>query len=209
MTTACVMRVDLYKEHKQEYVAPKKPVLVRVEPARYLSVTGQGEPGGPLFQAMVGALYGAAYTIKFAKKASGHDFKICNLEGLYRTEASSLGSPDFPPARLRWRLLIRVPGFVTQRDLDSAIRAKRATAPELAEVKLETLKEGRSVQMLHVGPYSDEAKTIRQMMDFAAGLGLQVRGHHHEIYLSDPNRVAPEGLKTILRLPVGEPHAEA
>ena len=204
MTSATATKTDLYKEHKQEYITPKKPMLVRVERAKYLSATGQGEPGGALFQAMVGALYGTAYTIKFAKKPGGHDFKVCNLEGLYWTDSEYQCFTGAPPAKLHWRLLIRVPGYVTQRDLDAAVRAKRETAPEMAEVKLETIKEGKSVQMLHVGPYAEEPKTIRLMIDFAAAQGLQVQGPHHEIYLSDPHRVPPERLKTILRLPVGE-----
>lgn len=202
MKTATVTKTDLYKEHKQEYITPKKPALVQVGPGKYLAVTGQGEPGGPLFQAMVGALYNAAYTIKFAKKPGGHDFKVCNLEGIYWTNPEYKCFDDAPPATLNWQLLIRVPTFVTQRDLDAAVRGKREKVPEMAEVHLETIKEGRSVQMLHVGPYADEPETIRQMIDFAAALGLQVHGHHHEIYLSDPHRVPPERLKTILRLPV-------
>lgn len=202
MKTVTITKTDLYKEHRQEYVTPKKPALVQVGPGKYLSVTGQGEPGGPLFQAMVGAIYSTAYTIKFAKKPGGHDFKVCNLEGLYWTNPEYKCFADAPPAALHWQLLIRMPAFVTQRDLDAAVRARRAKVPEMAEVCLKTINEGRSVQMLHIGPYAAEPETVRQMIDFAAARGLHVHGRHHEIYLSDPHRVPAERLKTILRLPV-------
>ncbi len=198
-------KLDLYKIHKQEYAATKKPALVHVGPAQYLSITGKGHPGGPLFQSQVGALYGAAYTMKFASKAAGRDYGVCGLEGLYwpAGKGSGLfekGEPDF-----RWKLLIRAPDFITAEDLKSAVAAlkKKGKAEEVSRLKLETIEEGLSVQMLHVGPYNKEEETVNAMMAFLAEQGLKVRGKHHEIYISDPRRVAPGKLKTILRYPVG------
>lgn len=190
-------KIDLYKLHKADYVAPKDPVLVRIGAAKYLTVEGQGEPGGEMFQSMLGALYGAAYTIKMTKKFAGQDYKVCGLEGLWW---------GFEGARetWRWKLLIRVPDFLAARDLKDAVaRLKEKGKGDLpAQVRLETIKEGRSVQALHVGPYSTEPATVERMKAFAEASGLSLRGPHHEIYLSDPRRVAPEKLRTILRFPV-------
>jgi hypothetical protein len=190
-------KVDLYKLHKADYVTPKEPVFVRIGAAKYLTVEGQGEPGGEMFQSMLGALYAAAYTIKMTKKFAGQDYKVCGLEGLWW---------GFEGARetWRWKLIIRVPEFIAARDLKDAVaRLKEKGKGDLPEkVRLETIKEGRCVQMLHVGPYSAEPATVERMKAFAEASGLSLRGPHHEIYLSDPRRVAPEKLRTILRFPV-------
>jgi hypothetical protein len=190
-------KVDLYKLHKADYVTPKEPVFVRIGPAKYLTVEGQGEPGGEMFQSMLGALYAAAYTIKMTKKFAGQDYKVCGLEGLWWGIEAARES-------WRWKLIIRVPEFIAARDLKDAVaKLKEKGKGDLpAQVLLETIKEGRCVQVLHVGPYSAEPATVEHMKAFAAGSGLSLRGPHHEIYLSDPRRVAPETLKTILRFPV-------
>jgi len=109
-----------------------------------------------------------------------------------------------PRKEWKWKLLVRVPDFVSEQDLAGALadlHAKRKSGP-IDEVHLETLHEGPGVQMLHVGPYADETRTLDQMEAFAEAQGLRFHGAHHEIYLSDPRRVAPERMKTILRHPV-------
>jgi len=198
-------KLDLYKEHKAEYVAPKKPVLVKTKPAKYLTITGKGKPGGELFQKHIGALYGAAFTIKMTRKFAGQDYKVCHLEGLWWGDKEGLDFASIPPDQYNWKLIIRVPDFIQKKDLDSALRAlkEKGKGPEVAEVKLEKIKEGLCVQMLHVGPYADEVKTIAQMMSLAQEKGLACQVPHHEIYLSDPRRVPPARLRTILRLPAG------
>ena len=197
-------KLDLYKIHKAEYEAPKKPALVKVGPAKYLTFAGRDKPGGPVFQAAIGALYAMAFTIKMAKKFAGQDYKVSHLEGLYWT-ASGKDLLEEPGQEMEWKLLIRVPDFITARDLKGALAQlqARGKAPEAAQVKLETIREGRCVQMLHVGPYCDEPLTIAQMKGLAEQEGLALEGPHHEIYLSDPGRVAAEKLRTILRYPVG------
>jgi hypothetical protein len=197
-------KLDLYKEHKDEYVTPKRPVLVDVKPARYLTIVGRGGPGGEIFQAKIGALYAVAFTIKMTRKFAGRDYKVCAPEALWWGTG---GRPEFfrePRERWNWKLMIRTPEFITKDDLTDAV-AKLQTkgkGPEAAEVRLDTISEGRCVQMLHVGPYDREPETITQMKAFAAANSLCFHGLHHEIYLSDPRRVAPERLRTILRLPV-------
>ena len=130
--------------------------------------------------------------MKFAlKNGGGSDYKVCSLEGLYSSKCD-------------WRLLIRTPEFVTRTDLEKTIAALLAKGkPETVQsVELLKLKEGRSVQVLQVGPYASICRTMEMLHAFAAGKGLEASGPIHEIYLSDPRRVAPEKLKTIIRQPV-------
>jgi len=197
-------KLDLYKEHKGEYAAPKTPALVAVGPGTYLAIEGRGEPGGAEFTAKVGALYGTAFTIKMASKFAGRDYKVCHLEGLWWPPDGGGGIFDGPREQLCWRLLIRTPDFIRPPDLTVATRAllDKGKGAEVAEVSLEPLNEGLCVQMLHVGPYAAEPETIARMHQFAAAEGVSFAGVHHEIYLSDPRRVAPERLRTILRVPV-------
>jgi hypothetical protein len=197
------IKLDLYKEFKSEYVTSKEPVLVVVGPAKYLSITGQGAPGGEPFRSHISALYSVAFTLKMAEKVAGHDYKVCHLEGQWWADDGS----DFRTHQTRewqWRLLIRVPEFINQNHVDAAIQTVLAKAKsELAgQVKLEELTEGRCVQMLHVGPYAEEKASVARMHELAEGNGVRLRGPHHEIYLSDPNRVPPQRLRTILRYPV-------
>jgi hypothetical protein len=199
---AASAKLDLYKEHKAEYVTPKKPTLVDTGEARYLAIDGQGEPGGEQFSDKIGALYGAAFTIKMASKAKGRDYKVCALEALWWSDSEDFAA--MPKQQWRWKVMIRTPDFVGQNDLDQAVAALRAKGkdPSVAEVRLETIDEGRCVQVLHVGPYDAEDLPIQAMAEFAAEQGLSLHGKHHEIYLSDPRRVPPERLRTILRRPV-------
>jgi hypothetical protein len=197
-------KLDLLKVHKDEYVAPKKPQLVKTRPAKYLAIAGRGKPGDELFQAQVGSLYGVAYTLKMSKKAAGQDYKVATLEGLYWGDDPKGCLFDQPLQAMNWKLLIRTPDFITQKDLKQTIAAlaEKGKAPHAADVKLEKLSEGLCVQMLHVGPYAAETRTIDAMTAVAQESGLASAGPHHEIYLSDPRRVPAERLKTILRLPV-------
>jgi hypothetical protein len=111
-------KIDLYKLHKAGYVTPKDPVFVTIGAAKYLTVYGQGEPGGDMFQSMLGALYGVAYTIKMAKKFAGQDYKVCGLEGLW-------WGFEQPRESWRWKLMIRVPEFIAARGLKGAVAKPR------------------------------------------------------------------------------------
>ena len=197
-------KLDLFKKHKDEYAAGRTPVLVTVGAASYLGITGRGKPGGEAFQAKTGALYAAAYTIKFAVKPAGRDYKVAPLEGLYWADDAGGGLFDGDPTELSWQLLIRQPEFITPDHLADAIEKllAKGKGPEVRNVELVGLAEGPCVQVLHVGPYDAERETIEAMAAFAAERGLAFHGRHHEVYLSDPRRVAPERLRTILRHPV-------
>ena len=198
-------KVDLYKLHKDQYVAPKKPQLVEVRKAKYLAVGGRGEPGGEQFTAKIGALYGMAYTIKMIRKfAGGQDYVICKLQCQLWLDDDNQDFSAAPKEQWNWKLLIRTPDFVQDSELNEAAEKLLAKGrePDVKLVKFESFTEGLCVQMLHVGPYEQEDETISKMEAFAEQNDLDFCGLHHEIYLSDPRRVPPERLKTILRHPV-------
>ena len=198
-----VDKLDLYKLHKADYVAPRKPTLLNIAPATYLAITGRGEPEADAFQTGIAALYSVAFTIKMSSKFAGRDYTVCKLEGQWWADKSAEVFSQ-PKDQWHWKLLIRAPDFISQEHLDSAQHKLLAKGkpPETRQVKLETIEEGQCVQMLHVGPYEAEGQTIAAMKAFAKEQGLTFHGRHHEIYLSDPRRVPPDRLRTILRHPV-------
>lgn len=198
-------KLDLAKLHPEQFRARATPEVVKLAPAQYISLEGRGAPESDTFQDAIGALYGVAYTLKFAMKPEGRDFRVSALEGLWWAGSSGVEFMSTARDKWRWKLLIMVPDFVKKVDLG---RAKKALVEKrgrglFERVELETLRGGRCVQMLHVGPYSDEPASIRAMHELMAEEGLRPSGRHHEIYMSDPRRTAPGKLRTILRQPVG------
>ena len=203
---ATATKLDLYKLHAAEYVKPRRPVLVATKPARYLAIDGSGDPNGPAFAEKVGALYAMAWTIKMGRKALGQDFKVPGLEGLWWGAGANSAQWMIEQSKTtwRWKLLIRMPDAVKERCLVMAAEQlkEKGKGKAVAAVKLERIAEGKCVQMLHVGPYAAEGPTMDAMLAYAKEQRLRFTGRHHEIYLSDPRRVKPEKLKTILRHPV-------
>jgi len=204
-------KIDLVKKHKSYYTAKEKPTIVEIEKAHFLSIAGKGDPSSELYTQKIQALYPVAYTLKFACKAKGKDFAIAKLEGLwwydeikFRGMAMKEAPLKIPRSEWQWQLLIRMPEFVTLADVHASIHtvSKKKNSPYVNEVDFITLNEGSVVQMLHVGRFSEEPRTLEIMMAFMKENGLGRNGLHHEIYLSDFNKTAPEKLKTILREPV-------
>lgn len=195
-------KLDVYREHKADYASPKKPTLLEISPAKYLTIDGQGRPGGEAFQDAIGALYAGAFTMKMASKSEGRDYTVCKLEALWWCDGVSF--EEASPDQMRYKLMIRTPDFVTGSDLKATQRilSEKGKTERGGDLKLETLKEGKCVQVLHVGPYEREGETVALLGEFASAHGLAFHGTHHEIYLSDPRRVEPERLKTIVRHPV-------
>ena len=199
-------KIDLRKERPDLWKASAKaPTMVDVPAMHFLMVDGEGDPNtSAAFQQAIEALYGLSYTLKFASKMGrGIDWKVMGIEGLWWAddpEAFRAGRKD----EWRWTLLIAQPDIVTAEAVEAAretLRQKKNPAA-LDRVRLERFHEGLSAQMLHVGPYSEEGPTIERLHAFIRDEGYDLAGKHHEIYLSDPRRVAPEKLKTILRYPV-------
>jgi hypothetical protein len=197
-------KLDLTKEDKEYYKAGKEPVLITLGPLPYLTIDGKGTPGDEEFQSTFGALYTVAYTLKFGYKAMGRDFAIVKLEGQYWGPAKEHAPGSISMQDLHWKMMIRMPEFVEA----SAVEAAKHEAREkkgsglVDRVRLEVIDEGRCAQIMHVGPYDQEEETIARLLAFIAAQGLAPGGRHHEIYMSDPRRVAPEKIKTILRQPV-------
>jgi hypothetical protein len=196
--------IDFTKDLKELYTAKKKPEIVTADRGTFFSVDAVGGPGGEAFQQAIGALYGAVYTAKFMiKKEARFDFKVSKLECLYMSDPEKVSMEEW-----QWRMLIRVPEAVTLIDLKAAQKAcleraeKKGERVEVSLVKRISFKEGRAVQAMHVGPYDQVGQTYGQLHEYAAAEGLQAKGPAHEIYISDPRRVAPERLKTIVRLAV-------
>ena len=203
MTTA----IDLEHELMQLYRARQTPELVDVPELGFLMIDGQGDPNtSTRFPQAVQALYGVSYTLKFAlKHAGGPDYRIAALEGLWWAEdMSSFALED--KSAYEWTLMIRQPDAVTPGLVEKAAAevAEKKQLPAARELRLQRFAEGRAAQVLHLGPYAAEAPTIERLHAFIADQGLERRGRHHEIYLGDPRRAAPERLRTIIRQPVGE-----
>ncbi|MBD7994557.1 GyrI-like domain-containing protein [Arthrobacter sp. Sa2CUA1] len=199
-------KFDIKKERPELYAPGTDFTLVEVPEQNFIAMDGQGNPNtSPGYAAAVEALYSVAYTLKFAaKRALGHDSVVGPLEGLWRAENPAdfvRGNKD----SWEWTMLISQPEWITPALLDDAV-AQVLTKKGLESVeKIDwlPLAEGLSVQILHKGSYDDEAPVLARLHnEFMPENRLGFNGDHHEIYLSDPRRTAPEKLKTILRQPV-------
>jgi hypothetical protein len=204
-------KLDLTKKYKTYFTAKTKPELVTIEQAHFLSIQGKGDPSGQPFANRIQALYATAYVIKFIYKARNSDFTVSKLEGLWWFDESRFPGTNMetaatavPRSEWEYRLLIRMPEFVTAQDVETAAETamNKKNIPLAAEVTYFTMSEGKSVQMLHVGPFATELETLKQIGAFCDANKLARNGLHHEIYLSDFRKTAPEKLKTILREPV-------
>ena len=189
------------------YRATTTPRLVQVPPLRFLCLDGHGDPNtSPAYAAAVQALYSVSYAAKFAvKKSGGPDFKVSPLEGLWWAEdLSTFLTGD--KSEWDWTVMLRQPDAVTDAlfaRLADEVGAKKSM-PTARELRLITFEEGAAAQVLHVGPYATEAPTIVRLHQFIQEQGFAFDGHrhkHHEIYLGDPRRSAPDRLRTIIRQP--------
>ncbi len=200
-------KIDYRRTMKALYCpSAREAAIVDVPAMNFLMIDGAGDPNGSkAFQEAVEALFSLSYTIKFAVKKgpSGIDYAVMPLEGLWWME----GPGGFDPARKdlwKWTAMIAQPDAVT-RDLFRAAAAQAAEKkelPALSRIRFEAFAEGQAAQILHIGPYAAEGPTIEKVHRFAADNGFRLRGKHHEIYLSDLRRTAPEKLKTVVRHPV-------
>lgn len=197
--------IDLVKEHPELYKGKAEWREVIVPERTFLSVEGTGSPDGPAYADALQALYSTAYTLKFTRKKAGRDdFKVAPLEGLWWAENyAAFVQATQDKDSWKWRALIPVPEFVTTDEVAQAVAAARLKHPFGSEVSLWTYTEGRCLQYYWVGPYSDEQEVLLPLHSGGLeAMGLVESGLHHEIYLSDPRRTAPEKLKSVLRQPV-------
>lgn len=207
------MAFDFKKEYKEFYQPPKKPVIVTIPAMNFVAVCGKGDPNDPDgdYKAAISLLYGIAYTIKMSYKGDHKidgffEYVVPPLEGLW--QQPDVDGVDFTHKEsFEWVSMIRLPEFVTPEVFEWAREeATRKKKMDLSRVEFFHYEEGLCVQCMHVGSYNDEPETLRQMDEFAAGQGYAVdfsdQRRHHEIYLSDPNKTAPEKCKTVLRHPI-------
>lgn len=209
--------IDLKKQYKFLYQpSAKKIELVQVPNLQFAMIDGAiekgSEPGkSPMFAEATQALYSMAYTLKFMfkkRKTNAVDYPVMALEGLWWVED---GFFDIT-VKDNWfyTLMIMQPDVITQEVFEEAreqVRKKKGDSDVLNKVRLTHFEEGLCVQTMHIGPYATEPTTLERMRAFMAENGLKdavgpIGGKHHEIYMSDPRRVAPEKMKTVLRHPV-------
>ncbi len=201
-------RIDMKQTLKGLYRQPAgTPAVVEVPELAFLMTDGMGDPNTtPAYAEAVEALYSVAYTLKFMLKngPAAADYAVMPLEGLWwADDMASFTSGD--RAAWRWTMMIAQPDAIAEELVRqaSAQAARKKNLPALPRLRLERFAEGRAAQILHIGPYAAEGPTIERLHEFIAAQGYQLRGKHHEIYLSDPRRSAPERMQTIVRQPIG------
>jgi len=210
MEAATLEKVDYRKKYHEFYSPPSDQVqAVTIPPMQFAMIDGKGAAEGPEqspeFQNAIGALYGVTFTLKIGRKKAGvaPDYTIGPLEGLWwMTDGGEFDMQR--PADWRWTLMIFQPEFITANDFAEAVEALKAkkSNPALDAVRLAMFDEGRVAQIMHIGPYAEEAEDIRKLDAYIQEHGFTSRGRHHEIYLGDPRRAKPVNLRTILRHPI-------
>lgn len=207
------MAFDFKKEYKEYYMPKGEPSIITVPRMNYIAVRGEGDPNieGGAYQRAIGLLYGVAYTLKMSAKAGREiegffDYVVPPLEGFWRQDGVT-GVDYARKDAFKWISVIRLPDFVTQSDFEWAVaEAMRKKKDDFSDVAYWSYDEGLCVQCMHVGAYDDEPATVERMHRFmeAQGYALDITDArlHHEIYLSDARKVAPEKRKTVIRHPI-------
>lgn len=199
-------KIDFKKTLKHLYNPSKKDIsVVSVARMNFLMIDGKGNPNtAKAYSLAVETLYAVSYSLKFMIKKSEQktDYVVMPLEGIWWTEDMADFSIDKKDDWL-WTAMIMQPEYVNQELVNTAIKAVKSKKGLLATDKLrfESFNEGKSAQIMYIGPYADETPTIQKIHNYIDGLGGKLSGKHHEIYLSDPRRTAAEKLKTIIRQP--------
>ena len=207
------MPFDFKKEYKEFYMPKNTPEIVTVPKANYIVVRGQGNPNdeGGAYQQAIGVLYAVAYTLKMSYKTDHRmegffEYVVPPLEGFWWQDG--VGGVDYGSKdAFHWISVIRLPDFVTKADFDWAVEtAARKKNLDCSSAEFLTIDEGLCVQIMHSGPFDDEPATVALMDAFLAENGYENdmtdTRLHHEIYLSDARKVAPEKLKTVIRHPI-------
>lgn len=207
------MAFDYKKEYKEFYMPKNKPTIVEVPTMNYIAIRGNGNPNeeNSEYKQSIGLLYAIAFTIKMSKMGERHiegyfDYVVPPLEGFWWQEGVD-GIDYAHKEEFQFVSVIRLPDFVTKEDFDWAIQeATRKKKMDFSKVEFMTYTEGLCVQIMHVGAYDDEPASIALMDAYIEENGyvndFSERRMHHEIYLSDVRRVAPERLKTVVRHPI-------
>lgn len=201
------MKIDFKKTLEHYAAKPGGFRMVEVPPTQYLMIDGHGDPNtGKDFTLAIEALYPVVYKLKFqSKQTLGKDYVVMPLEGLWWAEDMSTFTTARDKSQWDFTLMIMQPDWITQEMFEIAVEKVANTNPQvnLKNMRLETLDEGKSVQILHVGPYDNETEILAKMHDeYIPKNKLKMVKKHHEIYLSDQRKTMPDKLRTILRQPV-------
>ena len=207
------MAFDFKKEYKEFYLPGRTPSIVTVPKMHYIAVRGSGNPNDEDgdYKRAIGLLYGIAYTIKMSRKSDHQmdgyfDYVVPPLEGFWWQDGV-IGVDYARKDAFQWISVIRLPDFVTKEEFDWAVReASAKKKQDFSKVEFYCYEEGLCVQCMHIGPYDDEPATVQRMHDFMEqeGYVLDITDTrmHHEIYLSDVRKTAPQKLKTVIRHPI-------
>ena len=200
-------KIDFKKEFKELYAPPKKFVVVDVHEMQFLMVDGHGDPNIALeYQEALEALYAVAYKLKFnSKKLLGKDYVVPPLQGLWWAEDMNSFSTARDKSQWDWTMMIMTPEWITHEIFAEALEQVRKgkNPAALDKVRLARYHEGLAVQIMHIGSYDEEEPTLLKLHDeYIPENGYVENGKHHEIYLGDPRKMAPEKLKTVLRQPI-------
>ena len=199
-------KIDLKKELKSLYQPSAKAVaLVDVPAMSYLMIDGEGDPNtSKAYAEAIETLFAVAYTVKFSvKKSQEIDYGVMPLESLWwADDMTAFATGD--KAKWKWTAMILQPAFVTAETVAAAVAdvRKKKNPPAIGKLRFEALAEGTCAQTLHVGPFSEEGPTIARVHEFIRARGAKLAGKHHEIYLSDLRKAAPEKWKTVVRQPM-------
>jgi len=200
-------KIDYKKELRHLYKASTKQVeIVDVPQMNFLMIDGKGDPNTSLeYKEAIEALYSLSYTVKFMikKGESGIDYGVLPLEGLWWVEDMSQFSVEHKEDWL-WTMMIMQPDVVTAQLIPEAMEQvkKKKNPAALSKIRFEAYDEGKAAQIMHIGPFSEEGPTIEKVHQFIEKKGCERKGKHHEIYLSDIRKAAPEKWKTIIRQPM-------
>jgi hypothetical protein len=206
--------LDYKKDCKDLYFPKTAPALIEVQEMVFAAVDGEGNPNtGEEYKAALEILYGISYGIKMSKMGATQpegyeDFVVPPLEGLWWFKGGGLVADITDKDNFCWTSMIMLPKFVTETVFDEAKAALKKKKPDLnlEKARLFRFNEGLCAQIMHIGPYDDEPATIAVLEKFITDSGYAVdfggKRRHHEIYLGDPRKVAPEKLKTVIRYPV-------
>lgn len=200
-------KIDLKKELKHLYNSSSKEVfIVDVPEMNFLMIDGKGDPNtAKEYKDAVETLYAVSYALKFMikKGEKAIDYSVMPLEGLWWVDDMSKFSIE-KKDEWKWTAMIMQPEYVTEDLVNKALEQvkEKKNPPALSKVRFESFHEGLSAQIMHLGPFSEEGPTIAKVHAFIKGKGYDLRGKHHEIYLSDPRKSAPEKMKTVIRQPL-------
>lgn len=208
------MAFDFKKEYKEFYMPKNKPEIVKVPEMNYIAVRGQGDPNeeGGVYQKAIGVLYAIAYTIKMSYKGAHkikgfYEYVVPPLEGFWWQDGVESGADYTDKSTFHWISVIRLPEFVTEEEFQWAVsEASKKKKLDCSAAEFLTVEEGLCVQMMHIGPFDAEPESVAIMDKYLEEIGYEndfsKERLHHEIYLSDARKVAPEKWKTVIRHPI-------